>query len=180
MTDQTINDLADEVISCAREKGIKLTTAESCTGGLIGGALTSIAGSSDVYDGGVVTYSYEAKRDLLGVSWDELNEKGAVSAEIAEQMAEGALASTNGRAGIAISVTGIAGPGGGTPDKPVGLVYFGIGQVTGALECTISHDRQIFEEPDREAVRKRTVEHALKLFLSAIQKAHHKFREHEL
>src|SRR5262249_45856777 len=107
-----------------RQRGWMIATAESCTGGLIAATLTEIAGSSDVVDRGFVTYSNEAKSDLLGVPATLIAEHGAVSAEVASAMAAGAL--NRSRAAIAVAVTGIAGPGGGSPEKPVGLVYIGL------------------------------------------------------
>ncbi|KYB44854.1 damage-inducible protein CinA, partial [Brucella anthropi] len=112
---------AIDVLNACRKHCIMIATAESCTGGLIAGALTDIAGSSDVVDRGFVTYSNEAKNEMIGVPMDLINQVGAVSKEVAIAMAEGAL--NNSRAGISIAVTGIAGPGGGSAEKPVGLVH---------------------------------------------------------
>lgn len=114
---------AAELLELCRRAGVKLATAESCTGGLIAGCLTEIAGSSDVVDRGFVTYSNEAKTEMLGVPAMLITLNGAVSEKVAVAMAEGALSRSN--VDIAISVTGVAGPGGGTQDKPVGLVHFG-------------------------------------------------------
>ncbi|MEZ5774382.1 MAG: nicotinamide-nucleotide amidohydrolase family protein [Hyphomicrobiaceae bacterium] len=122
MTDwPEILDEAVAILALCRHNGMKLATAESCTGGLIAGALTEIAGSSDVFERGFVTYSNAAKTEAIGVPAALIAAHGAVSAEVARAMAEGALARS--AAGIAISVTGVAGPGGGSPDKPVGLVH---------------------------------------------------------
>jgi nicotinamide-nucleotide amidase len=121
MLDHELRDAADHVLDLCRRKGLRIVTAESCTGGLIAAALTAIAGSSDVVDRAFVTYSNEAKRDMIGVPWDAILGHGAVSEPVARAMAAGALA--RGNAQIAVSVTGIAGPGGGSPDKPVGLVH---------------------------------------------------------
>lgn len=118
--------LARRVLDACFARKLKIATAESCTGGLIAGALTDIAGSSNVFERGFVTYSNEAKHDLLDVPSRLLADHGAVSAEVAEAMALGALA--HSRAQLALSVTGIAGPGGGSADKPVGLVHFGLAQ----------------------------------------------------
>ena len=115
---------AQALLAACRAKGIVLATAESCTGGLIAAALTAIAGSSDVVDRGFITYSNEAKNELVGVPMQLIQAHGAVSDEVALAMAEGALARS--RATAAISVTGVAGPGGGSPEKPVGLVWFGL------------------------------------------------------
>ena len=123
MLPQTTLDAAVAVLQSCRTRGWMLVTAESCTGGLVAGALTHVAGSSDVVDRGFVTYSNQAKVEMLGVPKETIDSQGAVSAAVARAMAEGALARS--RAGVAISVTGIAGPGGGSADKPVGLVWFG-------------------------------------------------------
>src|ERR1700761_3841456 len=108
---------AESLLSACRDKGVMLATAESCTGGLIAAALTAIAGSSDVVDRGFVTYSNEAKNEAIGVPMELIIAHGAVSQPVAAAMAEGALARS--QAAIAIAVTGVAGPGGGTPEKPV-------------------------------------------------------------
>lgn len=112
---------AEVLLASLRARRLKLVTAESCTGGLVAGVLTEIAGSSDVVERGFVTYSNDAKTDCLGVPATLIAEHGAVSAEVARAMAEGALA--HAPADVAVSVTGVAGPGGGTAAKPVGLVY---------------------------------------------------------
>lgn len=150
MSDHDIEQLASGVLVACRDAGIKLATAESCTGGLIAGALTEIAGSSDVVDRGFVTYSNEAKNEMLGVPMNLFEAVGAVSEDVARAMAEGALARSE--AGIAVSVTGIAGPGGGTEAKPVGLVHMAIAR-TGA---GTSHYRDVFAG-DRAEVRASTV-----------------------
>ena len=123
MFDHEIREAAERVLEVCRRKKLRVVTAESCTGGLIAAALTAIAGSSDVVDRGFVTYSNEAKREMIGVPWEAILGYGAVSEPVARAMAAGALARAN--AGIAVSVTGVAGPGGGTSEKPVGLVHFG-------------------------------------------------------
>lgn len=107
-----------------RTRGLKLVTAESCTGGLVSDRLTNIAGSSEYFPGGVVAYAYEAKVNVLGVSWEVLNTVGAVSREVVLQMAQGAR--DRFKADLAVSVSGIAGPGGGTPEKPVGSTWVGL------------------------------------------------------
>jgi nicotinamide-nucleotide amidase len=113
---------AESLLAAARARGLKIATAESCTGGLVAGLLTEIAGSSDVVERGFVTYSNEAKEQMLGVPHDMLVAYGAVSEQVARAMTQGAL--KHSRADLAVSVTGVAGPGGGTKDKPVGLVHF--------------------------------------------------------
>jgi nicotinamide-nucleotide amidase len=133
-----------------------LATAESCTGGLIAAALTEIAGSSDVVDRGFVTYSNAAKAEMLGVPAALIGQHGAVSDPVARAMAEGAI--RHSAADLAVSVTGIAGPGGGTAEKPVGLVYLGVARRGGE----VSAERQVFSG-DRRAIRLRTVERALAL-----------------
>ena len=116
--------LAQQLVTRASAAGIMVTCAESCTGGLVAAALTDIAGASAVLDRGFVTYSNAAKTDLLGVAPATLVAHGAVSPETATEMADGALGNANGTS-VAVSITGIAGPGGGSADKPVGLVFFG-------------------------------------------------------
>ncbi|TCQ78341.1 nicotinamide-nucleotide amidase [Ochrobactrum sp. BH3] len=153
---------AIDVLSTCRKHGIMIATAESCTGGLIAGALTDIAGSSDVVDRGFVTYSNEAKNEMIGVPLALINSNGAVSKEVAIAMAEGALA--HSRAGISIAVTGIAGPSGGSAEKPVGLVHIASarqGFATLHKECR-------FGEKSREDIRHETVLSALALVLAAL------------
>ena len=118
----SIGTAARRVLDLCRQRGLKIATAESCTGGLVIAALTEIAGSSDVVDRGFVTYSNAAKQAMLGVTALTLERAGAVSRETAEEMAQGALAQSD--ADLAVAITGIAGPGGATPGKPVGLVHF--------------------------------------------------------
>ena len=158
MFDDAIKARATAVLDRYRAGGLKLATAESCTGGLIAAALTEIAGSSDVVERGFVTYSNEAKSELLGVPVALIAEMGAVSAEVAEAMAEGALAQSH--ADVAVSVTGIAGPDGGTAEKPVGLVYLGACRRDGSPR----HLRRVFAG-NREAVRRAALEEALDLAL---------------
>lgn len=138
-----------------------IATAESCTGGMIGAALTSLPGVSRHYGYGVVTYANEAKEKLLGVSHRTLEEYGAVSEQTAVEMAQGALKISG--ADIAIAVTGIAGPGGGTEEKPVGLVYIGIATADGAVSY-----KNIFSG-DRNEVRTKTVIKALKLAIGTLE-----------
>lgn len=147
---------AEALLTRCRARGLKLATAESCTGGLIIGALTEIAGSSDVVDRGFVTYSNAAKTEMIGVPAALIASHGAVSEPVARAMAEGALACSN--ADIAVAVTGVAGPGGGTATKPVGLVHFACAR-RGAYSL---HESHIFPG-DRAAVRLATVVRALEL-----------------
>jgi nicotinamide-nucleotide amidase len=144
------------VAACA-QRGLTVATAESCTGGLVSARITSVPGSSAVFSGGVVSYANEAKRDLLGVPQELLGRVGAVSAECAEVMAAGVRERL--KADVAVSVTGIAGPGGGTPQKPVGLVYLGVSTAVGARAV-----RCLFDG-DREAVRRQAADRALELLL---------------
>ncbi len=123
------DSLEMQVGSLIRSLGLKLATAESCTGGLIADQITDIPGSSDYFLGGIVAYAYEAKVALLNVSWDTLRKYGAVSRETVLEMAQGARAAMG--ADLAISVSGIAGPGGGLPDKPVGTTWFGLSATGG-------------------------------------------------
>tara|TARA_Y100001934_G_scaffold272886_1_gene362062 strand:- start:79601 stop:80113 length:513 start_codon:yes stop_codon:yes gene_type:complete len=156
-----LNDSAEMLIHLCREKNVLLSTIESCTGGLLAGCLTDIAGSSDVLDRGFVTYSNEAKNEEVGVSIETLEKFGAVSAPVAIEMCSGAL--TRQPIGAAASLTGIAGPGGATADKPVGLVFIGIATRS---SNPVAH-RYIFEG-DRQAVRTAAVTEAIHLLISAI------------
>ena len=156
MLDPTILVDAATVLAQLRSRGERLATAESCTGGLIAAALTHVAGSSDVVDRGFVTYSNEAKTEMLGVPAALIAAHGAVSAPVAEAMAEGAVARS--MADVAVAVTGVAGPGGGSAEKPVGLVWFGLAR-RGAPPRTEHH---VFPG-DRAAIRAATVAHALNL-----------------
>ena len=147
---------AAEALERCRGAGRRVSTAESCTGGLIAGLLTGIAGSSDVFDRAFVTYSNAAKVEMLGVSPALLDEHGAVSEAVARAMAGGALARS--QASVAVAVTGIAGPGGGSADKPVGLVHFACARSDGATVA----ERHVFGG-DRTAVRLAAAEAALGL-----------------
>ena len=159
MTDTAIDDLARQVIETYAARGLTLGTAESCTGGLIAGALTGISGSSAVVDRGFVTYSNDAKMDLLDVDGGILRDHGAVSEATARAMAWGVL--THAPVDCAVAVTGVAGPTGGTKDKPVGLVHFGAAR----HGRDIVHERHVFDG-DRAAVRQATVQRALALLLA--------------
>lgn len=157
MTFEELEPLAREVLTLCRAAGLKLATAESCTGGLVAAALTEIAGSSDVVERGFVTYSNEAKTELLGVAPTLIADHGAVSEPVARAMAEGVLSRVAG-AGLAVAVTGIAGPGGATPAKPVGLVHF----AASAQNRPTRHERRVFPG-DRRQVRLAAASFALGL-----------------
>ena len=157
----SLEDTARIVLERYRQAGLHLATAESCTGGLIAATLTEIAGSSDVVDRGFVTYSNEAKTEMLGVPADLIARVGAVSGEVAEAMAAGAVSAS--RADVAVAVTGIAGPGGATATKPVGLVYFGLCR----RDHPPRHERQVFPG-NRGAVRRATVARAFELLTEAV------------
>ncbi|WP_377289085.1 CinA family protein [Rhizobium sp. SG2393] len=152
-----IEATAADLIASLKAAGLMAATAESCTGGLIAGALTEISGSSAVVDRGFVTYSNEAKMDLLGVSADTLARVGAVSQETALEMVAGAL--KNSRADVAVAVTGIAGPGGGSPEKPVGLVHIAAGTKGGAR----LHREMRYGDLGRTGVRLATLSTALEM-----------------
>jgi nicotinamide-nucleotide amidase len=145
------------LLADARAKGLKIATAESCTGGLIAGLLTEIAGSSDVFERGFVTYSNDAKHEMLGVRQSLLERHGAVSEEVARAMAEGALKKSH--ADLAVAVTGIAGPGGGTDTKPVGLVHIALARKDGAVRHRVCE----FGDIGRTEVRLATIDAALEL-----------------
>jgi len=153
---------AATVITEALKAGVMIATAESCTGGLVSGALTAVAGSSAVLDRGFVTYSNEAKAEMLGVSDDLLLRFGAVSEPVARAMATGAI--TRSRASASVSITGVAGPGGGSAEKPVGLVHFAAVGPGGA----VVHVERRFGDAGREAVRMESVRVALGLLLDAV------------
>ena len=155
-------DLAERLLTLYRHAGKMAATAESCTGGLIAGAITDVAGSSTVFERGFVTYTNESKAELLDVPEATIANFGAVSSETAHAMAEGALA--HSRADVALSVTGIAGPGGGSDQKPVGLVYFGLA-AKGAETRT---ERHIFPG-DRPEVRQTAVLRGLELLIGALE-----------
>ncbi len=162
MLDPATLQSASALLDACRARGIMLATAESCTGGLIAAALTAIAGSSDVVDRGFVSYSNQAKQELLGVPGDLIVQHGAVSEEVARAMAEGALACSC--AHRAVSVTGVAGPGGGTATKPVGLVWFGLARRDGLTET----QHHIFPG-DRTAIRAATVDTALEMIRNSLK-----------
>lgn len=157
MIDDALRETATRVLDLFRARGLKLATAESCTGGLVAATLTEIAGSSDVVDCGFVTYSNEAKQNLLGVPAATLKRHGAVSGETATAMAAGAL--KNSQADVSVAITGIAGPGGGSKQKPVGLVHFAAASRDG--RCIASSRR--YGKIGRRRVRQRSVAEAFEL-----------------
>jgi len=161
MFPEQITALAKEAVAALTRQGRLVVTAESCTGGLIAAALTEVPGSSRAVYGGFVTYANQAKTSLVGVADRTLEDHGAVSEETARAMAEGALASSS--ADIAIAVTGIAGPAGGSAEKPVGLVHFAC-----ATDGNTEHLRIQFEDPGRQAIRLATVREALKLVIRCV------------
>ncbi|MPR09704.1 CinA family protein [Microvirga tunisiensis] len=154
---------AATLLDAYRDKGLKIATAESCTGGLVAALLTEISGSSSVMERGFVTYSNEAKIELIGVPAELIAAHGAVSEPVARAMAEGALA--HSRADVAVGITGVAGPTGGTATKPVGLVHFGLARKGAA---TIHLERR-YGDLGREIVRRRAVEDALALLEQAVR-----------
>jgi nicotinamide-nucleotide amidase len=157
VTQSALRAAATSVLQRARSNGLKIATAESCTGGLVAAALTEIAGSSDVVDRGFVTYSNDAKHVMLGVPTTTLQRHGAVSAETAAAMAKGAL--QHSLADIAVAITGIAGPGGGSKQKPIGLVHFAAASRNGSRVARVKRYGNI----GRSQVRKRSVAEALRL-----------------
>jgi nicotinamide-nucleotide amidase len=160
-SEQNLNELAVELGDCLRAKGMKLACAESCTGGWLAKIITDIPGSSDWFTGAVVSYSNDAKHSLLGVSVDTLAEFGAVSGETVLEMSDGLFDRTD--ADVAVSVSGIAGPGGGSDQKPVGLVWLSWGK----------RGKSVFARPfnfagDREDVRKQSISQALHCLLDLL------------
>lgn len=155
-----MHSLVEELTLLLLDNGMRLATAESCTGGMIAAAMTDRAGSSAVFDRGFVTYSNESKIEELGVRAETIEAHGAVSGQTAREMAEGALGKS--RAHLAISVTGIAGPGGGSAEKPVGLVYVGI-----AASGRQTQVHRLDLEGDRRSIRQETLERALELAISS-------------
>ncbi len=157
-----LTDLAQKLLVALRDRKLVAATAESCTGGLVAGAITDIAGSSEIFDRGFVTYSNEAKRDMLGVPEALIIAHGAVSAEVARAMAEGALA--HSAADLAVAITGVAGPGGGTAEKPVGLVHFAVARRGRSTQ----HVERRFGPQGRRAIREGSVQQALEMLLSGV------------
>ena len=163
MFDHELREAAERVLLSCRKRGLKVTTVESCTGGLVAASLTAIAGSSDVVDRAWVTYSNEAKHEMVGVPWNALEEHGAVSEPVARAMASGALAHC--KADLSVSITGVAGPGGGTATKPVGLVHF-----AGARRGhEIVAEHHVFPG-DRDTIRRVSVLTALAILASLAER----------
>lgn len=152
---------AKRVIDLLRKRNRTLATAESCTGGLVAAAITAVPGSSDVFFGGFVTYSNDAKEQMIGVDAELINQHGAVSEAVAHAMAECAISTTG--ADLAVSITGIAGPGGGSPHKPVGLVYIAVASVFDGPQV----ERHMFGEAGRDEVRLASLRAALRLLEEA-------------
>ncbi|WP_423414633.1 CinA family protein [Hyphomicrobium sp. B1] len=152
---------AKHLIDTLRDQNRTLTTAESCTGGLVAAAITAVPGSSDVFYGGFVTYSNDAKEHMIGVDAELIKHHGAVSEAVAHAMAECAVSTTG--ADLAVSITGIAGPGGGSPHKPVGLVYIAVASVFDAPRV----ERHMFGEAGRDEVRLASLRAALRLLEEA-------------
>jgi nicotinamide-nucleotide amidase len=163
MFDHEIRDAAERVLTSCRKRKLKVVTAESCTGGLVAAALTAIAGSSDVVDRGFVTYSNEAKHEMLGVALDTLDKHGAVSEQTARAMARGAL--THSLSDLSVSITGVAGPGGGSADKPVGLVHFAAART--GFDLVAEH--HVFPG-DRDGIRRLAVLTALNLLAALAER----------
>lgn len=160
MFDAEVTTLSETVLAMCREAGLRVATIESCTGGLVAGALTAIAGSSDVVNGGLVTYSNAAKTALADVAAELLEAHGAVSEPVARAMAEGGRARLS--ADLAVAITGVAGPGGGTERKPVGLVHFACATSAGTV-----HREMRFGNLSRDEIRRLSVIVALELLRDA-------------
>ncbi len=155
--DERLIAQAAELLDTCRARGESIVTAESCTGGLVAATLTAIPGSSDVFERGFITYANAAKSEMLGVPYWLIERHGAVSEDVARAMAGGAL--THSQASLAVAVTGIAGPGGGTPEKPVGLVHFAAAR----RDTPIIHEKVLFGNLGRAEIRQLSVEKALAL-----------------
>ena len=166
MFDRDVIMAAKDTLDISRENAVRLVMAESCTGGLVAAALTSVAGSSAVVERGFVTYSNEAKVELLGVDPGLIDTYGAVSEQVARAMAEGALMRSHAQ--IAVSVTGIAGPGGGSAEKPVGLVHFGCASDDDAPTL---HVKMAYGDCGRDEIRRKSVLTALALIRSQFSAA---------
>ena len=155
-------NIAAHILDLARERGIMIATAESCTGGLVAGAICSISGASDVFERGFVTYTNRAKSEMLGVPGDLIADHGAVSEPVARMMAEGALRESHGH--VAVAITGVAGPGGGSPMKPVGTVHFAVARAN----RSVVHRLERFDGETREAVQLAAVRTALEMLREAV------------
>ena len=165
MTDENLYQLAERVGAALKAKGMMMATAESCTGGWIAQAVTAVPGSSEWFERGFVVYTYISKREMLGVKPETLETHGAVSEQTAREMTVGALARSHAQ--VAVSVSGTAGPTGGTPEKPVGTVCFGWGTANdqgGAVQSAVKHFHG-----DREAVRRQAVVFALERVLAVVE-----------
>ncbi|MGE5261376.1 MAG: CinA family protein [Actinomycetota bacterium] len=160
--DQRLIAQTAELLAACRAQGESIVTAESCTGGLVAATLTAVPGSSDVFERGFVTYANAAKSEMLGVPYWLIERHGAVSEDVARAMAGGAL--THSQASLAVAVTGIAGPDGGTPEKPVGLVHFAAAR----RDTPIIHEKVLYGDLGRAEIRKRSVERALALLASLL------------
>ena len=158
-------NLATEILSLCRSRGFLIATAESCTGGLIAAALTDVAGSSDVFDRGFVSYFNQAKTKMLDIPEDLIEDNGAVSEIVARHMAQGAL--KNSKADISIAVTGIAGPGGGSTEKPVGLVHIAVARSDGS----VLHERCLFGSLTRGEIRENTVLRSFELVAQLVSES---------
>jgi len=161
MTDNMLYELAERVGKALKTKGMMMATAESCTGGWIAQAVTAVPGSSEWFERGFVTYTYISKREMLGVNPETLETHGAVSEQTVREMTAGALERSHAQ--VAVSVSGTAGPTGGTPQKPVGTVCFGWGKKGGVVQSATRHF-----EGDREAVRRQAVVFALERVLEVV------------
>lgn len=162
MSEPELYALAERVGAALKQRGLMIATAESCTGGWIAQAITAVSGSSDWFERGFVTYTYISKREMLGVSSDTLGTHGAVAEPTVREMAAGALERSHAQ--VAVAVSGVAGPSGGSPDKPVGTVCF-----AWALGDDVSSETRRFEG-DREAVRRQSVAHALTGVLNTLSR----------
>ena len=162
MADRTLYDLAERVGRALKTRNLMIATAESCTGGWIAEAITMVAGSSAWFERGFVTYTYISKREMLGVQGETLERHGAVSEEVVREMADGAIRCSHAQ--VSVAVSGVAGPSGGSPEKPVGTVCFAWALKNGGKRAETLH-----LGGDREAVRKQSVEHALKVVLQMIE-----------
>ena len=161
MTDKQLYELAERVGKALKAKGMMMASAESCTGGWIAQAVTAVPGSSAWFERGFVTYTYISKREMLGVKVETLEQYGAVSQETVREMTAGALERSHAQ--VAVSVSGTAGPSGGTPQKPVGTVCFGWGAKNGAVQTAIKQ-----YDGDRESVRRQAVVFALERVLAVV------------